>query len=434
MLCVGIFLILANTMNVIQFLWEGLRIAMHAIGASKMRSFLTMLGVATGIFVITSILTMVNTLQYSTTQSIAALGNTTIFVHHFPWAERGEDWRKFLNRPKVSPQDFQRLKQNLKNVEAMAYQITASGQRLKQKGESASGVEVIGVSKGVASIGNLEFDQGRFFSEVEIYSSAPLCVIGNSIAENLFPGQNPLGQYLQIKGKRLKVVGVLTKKGKALIPGQASDDERVMLPWRLMSSIYNLNDRRVDKVIIIKASDYEKLDQVESDIIGIMRASRGLKPRIENNFAINKQEALMQQFDKAFGFLETGGWVISAFSILIGVFSIGMIMYISVRERTNEIGVQKALGSSRSFILYQFVTEAILICLFGGLIGLGVVFSLGALTEVLLKSLDLGIEVITSDTTVIIAIVLSATIGLLAGFIPALIAAKMDPVEAIRFN
>ncbi|MEM8891804.1 MAG: ABC transporter permease [Bacteroidota bacterium] len=421
-------------MNGLQFIWEGFRIAINAIGANRMRSFLTMLGVATGIFVITSILTMVNTLQETTTKSIAELGNTTMFVHHFPWDEEGEDWKKFFNRPKVSYRDYQFLQKSLRGVDAIAYQITAAGQTIKQKGQSASGVEVVGVTEEAAKIGKLELEDGRYFSGVEFFSGAPVCVIGYSIAENLFPDTNPLGNYVQVKSKRLKVIGILAKKGKSIIPGMASDDERVLVPWRVMPSIFNLNSRRIDKTIIIQATDYENLGVVESDAIGILRASRGLSPKIENNFAINKQEMLMNRFDSAFGYLETGGWVISAFSILIGVFSIGMIMYISVRERTNEIGVQKALGSTKSFILYQFVMEAILICLIGGMIGLMIVFGLGALVEVGLKALELDIEVITAQSTIMIAIFLSAGIGLLAGFIPALIAALMDPVEAIRFN
>ncbi|MEM6801659.1 MAG: ABC transporter permease, partial [Bacteroidota bacterium] len=378
--------------------------------------------------------TMVNTMQYTLTKSIAELGNTTMFVHHLPWDEDGQDFRKFFNRPRVNVRDYQFLRKSLKGVDAVAFQIIAGGQTIRQKGESASGLEVVGVSPESAKIGTLELEAGRYFSEMEFFSGAPVCIIGFSIAENLFPDDNPMGKYVQIKSKRLKVVGILAKKGKSVIPGMASDDERVLVPWRLMPNVFNLNNRRIDRQVIIQASEYENLGNVESEAIGILRAARGLSPKVENNFAINKQEALMNRFDNFFGYLETAGWIISAFSILIGVFSIGMIMYISVRERTNEIGVQKALGSTRSFILYQFVMEAILICLLGGMIGLGVVFGLGAMIETLLSFLDVNIEVITAQSTMIIAVGLSASIGLLAGFIPALIAAMMDPVQAIRFN
>ena len=356
-------------MNVFQFIWEGLKIALEAIGTNRMRAFLTMLGVATGIFVITSILTLVNTLQVNLTQSIAALGNTTIFVHHFPWDQNGQDWHKFFNRPRVDYRDYSRLKQNLRRVEGVSYEIAARGQMIKAGRESASNVEVVGASYDAGKMHNFEFDWGRFFSEMEIQSGAPICILGHNIAENIFPDQVALDKYVQVNNKRLKVVGVLAKKGDAILPGMPSDDNRVFLPFRIMPRIYNMNSRRVDRVITIKAERREDLEWVENETIGIIRAARGLKPSIENNFAINKQEALMNRFDSFFGNLEIGGWVISIFSILIAAFSIGMIMYISVRERTNEIGIQKALGSTRRFILYQYITEAILICVIGGAFG-----------------------------------------------------------------
>ena len=421
-------------MNIFQFIWEGLKIALEAIGTNRMRAFLTMLGVATGIFVITSILTLVNTLQVNLTQSIAALGNTTIFVHHFPWAQDGQDWHKFFNRPKVDYRDYSRLKQNLRRVEGISYEITANGQTIKAGRESASNMAIVGASYDVGKMHNFEFDWGRFFSEVEIQSGAPVCILGYNIAENVFPDQVALDKYIQVKNKRLKVVGVLSKKGDAIFPGMPSDDNRVFVPFRLMPRLFNMNSRAVDRVITIKAERREDLEYVENETIGIVRAARGLKPSIENNFAINKQEALMNRFDSLFGNLEIGGWVISIFSILIAAFSIGMIMYISVRERTNEIGIQKALGSTRSFILYQYIIEAILICVIGGLFGILMVFGLGAIAQYILQQFELEIVVSFSTLHIFTSIGLSAFIGLTAGFIPALIAARMDPVEAIRFS
>ncbi|MEO1588005.1 MAG: FtsX-like permease family protein, partial [Bacteroidota bacterium] len=180
------------------------------------------------------------------------------------------------------------------------------------------------------------------------------------------------------------------------------------------------------------ASNYELLGQVESDIIGIMRAARGLKPKIENNFAINKQEALMSRLESVFGYLETGGWVISIFSILIGGFSIGNIMYISVKERTNEIGVQKALGSSQAFVMYQFLTESLLLCFIGGLVGILMVVLMGVTAEAVLQAANVPLEVTFAPSDILIGVGVSLLIGLLAGIIPASLAAKLDPVVAIR--
>ncbi|MEO1452060.1 MAG: ABC transporter permease, partial [Bacteroidota bacterium] len=336
-----------------------------------------MLGVATGIFAITGILTMVNSLQKSATESVANLGNTTIFVHHWPWAEGNNEWYKFIGRPKVSYRDFQKLKQNLTRVRGVSYEVSLRNQSIRAEGLSMSNLEVLGITHDAGEIKDMNFEDGRYFTEVESHLGSPVCIVGFNVAENLFPDSRAVGQYMRVRGKRMRVIGVQEKKGAGLFPGMPSEDDRVYIPYRQLSSTMNTEKRSIEKVITVKAERYEELELVESDIIGLMRSARGLKPKIENNFAINKQEALMNRFESFFGYLKTGGWVISIFSILIGGFSIGNIMYISVRERTSEIGVQKALGSTGPFILYQFVSEAIYICLLGGVIGLLLVFVMG---------------------------------------------------------
>ena len=420
-------------MNAYQFIIEGLKIAIGAIFANRLRAFLTMLGVAAGIFAIVSILTMVNSMQVALTQNISTLGNTTVFVHHFPWAEGRNDWFKFLNRPKVSFNDFQKLKQNLQKVNGVMYSVTMRGQTVKAEGLAVAGVEVNGITEDLPKLVDVSFLAGRLISDVEFHLGSPVCLIGYNIAEALFNDpEKAVGQFIRVKGKRLRVIGVGEKAGANLMFGAASEDDKIYIPYRVFPKIYSLTSRASEKVVMIKASSYEDLEYVENEIIGIIRAARGLRPQVENNFAINKQEAIMNQFDKFFGYLEKGGWVISIFSILIGGFSIGNIMYISVKERTKEIGIQKALGSTRSFILYQFITEAVLVCVLGGLIGLGLVFLLGLLAEAVLASMNLPMGVSFAFSDILIGIGLSAFIGLVSGFIPAGIAASLDPVEAIR--
>ncbi|MEL6626262.1 MAG: ABC transporter permease [Bacteroidota bacterium] len=419
-------------MNIFQFLGEGIRMAFKAIGSNKMRTLLTMLGMATGIFAITGILTMVNSLQTSVSQNLSSLGNTTFFVHHWPWAEGRDDWFKFRNRPKVSYRDFQRVKGNLDNVIGVSYEVTSRRQTIQASGRSASGVEVIGATHDMARVKNTSFFQGRYFSEVESHLGSPVCIIGYTIAETVFPNRPAVGEYLMIGKKRLKVIGVQTKQGGNLFPGFPSEDERIYVPYRALAKMYNLQSRNIDKVLIIKANDYEKLPAVEAHTVGLIRASRGLKPRMEDNFAINKQEALMSRLESVFGYLETGGWVISIFSILIGGFSIGNIMYISVKERTNEIGVQKALGSSQAFVMYQFLTESLLLCFIGGLVGILMVVLMGVTAEAVLQAANVPLEVTFAPSDILIGVGVSLLIGLLAGIIPASLAAKLDPVVAIR--
>lgn len=419
-------------MNLFQFLREGTKFAFQAIGASRMRAFLTMLGVATGIFAITGILTMVNSLQTSITNNISALGNTTIFVHHFPWKDNGDDWFKFFNRPKVSYNDYQKLKKNLDRVAGVSFEASVGGQMVRAAGRGISGISVVGTTEDFGLIKDIEFSEGRYFSEIEHHLGSAVCMIGYNIAENLFPDGPALNQFIRVKGRRLRVIGVLSKQGASMFFGNASDDDKVYLPYRVIAKMYNVSNRSIEKVVTIKAETYEDLEYVEDETIGIVRAARGLKPRTEDNFAINKQEALMNQFEVAFGFLKTGGWVISIFSILIGGFSIGNIMYISVRERTNEIGIQKSLGATKGFILYQFLAEAVLICFLGGILGLGAVFGVGFLAQWIFTTFDLPMQVYFSLADIITGLGLSVGIGILSGFIPSLIAASLDPVIAIR--
>jgi putative ABC transport system permease protein len=418
-------------MNFFQLILEGTKIAWGAILNNKVRAFLTMLGVATGIFAITSILTMVNSMKSSITQNLSALGNTTIFVHHWPWKDNSEDWFKYFNRPKVSYNDFMKLKLGLADVEGISYEVYVTGQTAKHVGRSVENVTVAGVTKDFGLIQNLEFYDGRYFSDIELQSGNPVCILGYSIADNLFEGMDPIGKTLRVGGKRLKVIGILKRKGQNPFGGSGVD-EFVLIPYVYSPKAYNLNSRSVDKIITIKATSYDKMDYVESEAKGLIRAARGLKPKAEDNFSLNKQEMIMNMVDQFFGFMESAGWIISIFSLIIGVFSIGNIMYISVKERTHEIGIQKSLGATRIFILYQFLAESIVICILGGMIGLLATYALTGVVQVLINSSDIAMVIRVSGKDLIMAIALSAGIGVISGFIPALIGARMDPVIAIR--
>ena len=416
-------------MNIFRFAYEGVRMSLGAIFANKTRAFLTMLGVATGIFAITSILTMVSSMKNSIKDNLSELGNTTLIVSHWPWADNGANWRELINRPKVSFKEYQKLRQNLDNVTGVSYTVASRVASISAGGESISNVLVRGITEDESKIFNFSFEYGRFFSDLEFRYGSNVCVVGYNVVENLFPNQVGEGKFIRIGGKKVKIVGVLEKVGASMF---GDTDDHVYIPYKVAPRVFNLNKRWIEKQIAIKVTDAEFIPAAESETIGIIRAARGLRPKDKNNFAVNKLEQILNEVDKIMGFLTNGGWIISAFSILIGGFSIAMIMYISVKERTREIGIQKALGSTRSFILYQFLTESVIICLLGGFIGLLGVFGAAAFVQYLVNQNDWPLTIAVTGGNIGTAIGLSTLIGLVSGFIPALMASVIDPVKAIR--
>ena len=420
-------------MRIFQFFLEGIRFAIHAINSNKVRTFLTMMGVSIGIFAITGILSMVNSLEYSITKNLSALGNTTMFVHNWPWKDVGDEWYKYWGRPKVSYKDYTKVKNELKQVDAVYYEVSKGGQTVKFEGKAVNPVVVTGCTEDMGIIKSYDLKEGRNFSQVEFFRGTNVCMLGYEVAKGLFDDGPAIGKSIRIGGDKLKVIGVYSKRGIAL--GGPSEDDIVYVPYRMASNMYNINQRwGLEKMLTVKASSTEEVDYVESELIGLMRASRGLRPQAEDNFSINKQEMLMNMLGSFFESLRMGGGFISIFSLFVSLFSIGLIMYISVRERTKEIGIQKSLGSTKGFILYQFLLEALVICLLGGLVGLGLVALCVFGIQSMIENAELPFTVSVTTFDIVFSLGTSMLIGLLAGIIPAAIAASVDPVIAIRFK
>lgn len=416
-------------MGLIHFFTEGVTFAAKAIYSNKSRSFLTMLGVAIGIFLATSVFSLVNSMEHSVTDNLSALGNTTVFVHKWPWKDNSEDWFKYWGRPRVSYKDYQRLQENLESVEGVVLDATVSGRSVQYKTASANFVNIIGTTHDMPKVKQIEIKEGRHFTALEFRQGRYVCLLGYNVWQTLFEGKDAVGKEVRISGKRFIVAGVMSKRGISLGP---TEDNSVYIPYEAIVRIFNLNGRRINQVLTVKASSYEELPYVESEITGILRAARGLKPQAEDNFSINKQEMLMDMMGSVFGTMNLGGLIITIFSLVIGLFSIALIMYISVKERTKEIGIQKALGSSNGFILHQFLTESIIICVAGGALGLLLVFGLTSGLQYLIEQNDIPLQVTIGKFELILCSILSIGTGVLAGIIPASIASNLDPVIAIR--
>lgn len=410
---------------------EGLSSAIGSLRANKLRTALTMLGVAIGIFAITIIFTMVNSLNYTITKNLEHLGNTVMWVHHFPWTNEGlTDWHKYFDRPKVSYEDYQKLKRNLKNADLVVFELRFKNKVLKYKNRAVTGVGIRATTPGFIELNNFEIGDGRPFSEIEANSGRPVVILGHNVAKTLFGDIPAVGRYIRLEGKKLRVVGVMKKRGSP-IAGDSMDDFAFM-PYSFATRIFDTKNKRLDKVIGVRALNDELVPRVESEIIGLVRASRGLRPQVENDFSINKPEMIMSMVGTLTNYLQLGGFIISIFSIVVGGFGIGNIMFTTVKERTFEIGLRKAVGAPRGFILFQFMAEAILLCLAGGIIGLALQFGAVAVIDQFITAAQIDFQVVISGGSIVFGVIISLLIGLSSGIFPSLIAARMDPVESMR--
>ena len=398
--------------------------------AHRMRTLLTTLGVGIGIFAITIIFTVVNSLENGLNKNLSELGNTTLFISHIPWSSELTNWQKLVTRDKVNYNEFLRLEKNLAHVDGVAYDVRASNQTLKFKQKAVQFVVVEAVTKDYVAMNNYAFAAGRPFTGIEVDAGRPVCVLGANLALKLFGTGNAVGKRVRLKGKKVRVIGVLEKTGNNFF-GSGPDDQ-VLIPYGFAVRILRMDSRRLDKTIRVLVRSQKWMAQVENDVIGLMRIERGLRPRIENDFAVNRPEMLMDLFGELAWYLRIGGIIISFFSIVVGGFGIGNIMFSTVKERTFEIGIQKALGSRRGFILFQFLMESIILCLIGGVFGLGLNFGVTELIQLILDSMDSGFEMVISTGNVVFGVILSVMIGLVSGYIPSSIAARMDPVESMR--
>jgi putative ABC transport system permease protein len=402
-----------------QLFFENIRIAISAIFSSKMRSFLTALGIIIGVLAVTLMGTLISGLDRSFEKSMAMLGKDVFFISKFEWFGNQDFW-ELRNRPDMKPEYAEKF------VEQGKYVIAASPQSFRMSGmsrdeKSITGVSIIGTTTDYMNTSNTTIEKGRFITDGENNSGSRVAVIGYDVAKELFDNFDPIGENVKIGPYKFRVVGIIEKQGKFL--GLQSMDNQAIIP---LGTFQRLFSRRGFFRLSVKV-DKNNMEEAEYEVRSIMRRIRGLRPEDKDNFAINKQEAFESTYKGIKLAIGGTGIFITVLSLIVGGIGIMNIMFVSVKERTREIGIRKAIGATRAVILSQFLIEAVLICLMGGLTGLGLAYGLSFVIDKFLPS-EMPVSL------AILAVVISLAVGIISGLVPSYKAAKLDPIEALSYD
>lgn len=409
----------------LRVLKESFYFAINALRNNKLRTVLSLLGVTIGIFSIIAVLAAVDSLEREIKGSLSSLDNRTMILTRFSYGPTDIPQWKRQQFPDVTYEEFDYLHRNLPNLEAASYSLNVPSENI-QVNDKVANAGIAAVTDEYYDIEALQLSQGRFFNESESVRGAPVVILGHEVSRTLFEGADPLGKQVRLYGRRFTVIGELEKMGTSLFGG--SHDNNIFLPVNMVRRIYGSSDRNTFPQIILKPEE----DVDSAEFIAILsqqlRNFRGIRPGDTNNFFVNQLKGFTDMIDNITGQMNIIGLIISGFSLLVGGFGIANIMFVSVKERTNLIGIQKSLGAKNKFILFQFLFEAVILAIIGGLIGLFLVWliSVGA------SQMTGDFEFLLSPWNMFIGTAISAVIGLISGIIPAISASKLDPVEAIR--
>jgi len=407
---------------------EGIIFAFNSIIVNKLRTFLSLFGITIGIFSIISVFTVLDWMEKSIRDSISTLGDNVIYVQKFPWSfDPNLAWWDIIKWPPISKDDYQAILNRSTRAGSACFSAFQPKQ-IKYNKNQANDATIWATTHDFEELRSFEIENGRYFSPEESSSGKNVAILGSEIAKRLFENADPVGKQISIAGNKTNVIGVFKKEGKGGI-GDSGMDETTLVPLNYARYFINMRNNFIETQLMIKAKPGVQVQELSDEITMILRAARRLQPGEVSNFSVNKASLLTQGFDAVFVGINIGGWLIGGFAILVGGFGIANIMFVSVRERTNIIGIQKALGAKRSFILQQFLVESIILSVIGGILGLIMIF-IG--TSIINYLYDLGMHLTMANA--LLAIFISGIIGVVAGYAPAYSAAKMNPVEAIGFS
>jgi putative ABC transport system permease protein len=400
---------------------ESIIISFNAIRANKMRSILATLGIVIGIMAVTLLQTAIEGINNAFEKSIASIGVDVLYVQKFEWFGK-EDWSVYRNRPDIKMQHYEYLKKYLTLAESVSPSVGTS-RSVTYKDYSTDNVMILGTTDEYQRTVDLNIDDGRFFTRRESDGGYNVCVIGSDVKDAFFEKINPLGQTIQIAGYNFRVIGIIEKMGSML--GLFSLDNRIIIP---INKFFKCFGTRRGLTINVRAPGIDAMEDTKEEVRSVMRRARHIPLGEKDNFGINQQEAFRATYDQLTSLIKTLGTAITMLALIVGSIGIANIMFVSVKERTKEIGIRKAIGAKRRTILFQFIMEAVTICLMGGLIGLAIAFPLSLMINAFLLPTAMPIWVVG------LALFISASAGVVAGFFPAFQASKLDPVDALRYE
>ncbi|TNE72517.1 FtsX-like permease family protein [bacterium] len=409
-------------MRILFSFWEGIKLAFAAIFQNKMRSVLTMFGIVIGILSVTTMSTVIDGIDRAFENSMKMLGTNVVYVEKWPWSfGPSYKWWLYINRPEMKREYADQIQEMSRFASAASASISR-GEKVRFADKYIDGVYVSGTTVSYTQTSDVELDEGRFFTDEEDRLLRNVCVIGADIVTSLFQNQYPLGKSIRFGGQDYLVIGVLAKQGNFL--GLESFDSQVLIPFNTYEKFFG---SRRGVQIAVKFQNEEALAEGQYELEGIMRRIRGLDPLVENNFAINKLEMFEDQYKAMTGAIYGIGIFLTGLSLFVGGIGVMNIMFVSVKERTKEIGIRKAIGAKSWEILIQFLIEAITVCGLGGVIGilLSLLASI-AINEIFTAYMDWG--------TVVQALLITTFTGLAFGFFPARKAATADPISSLRYE
>jgi putative ABC transport system permease protein len=414
-------------LRTIEIVLSSLRMAVQELWKNKLRTFLSLFGITIGIFCIIGVMATLNSLEHNIQSEIKAFGTNTIYIDKWDYSQGGGGeypWWKYIKRPSPKYEQLEQIMQRTPSAKYAAFKIHRQA-NVEYRDNVLKDVILYGFSEDFNKIQTVDIRYGRYISAAEFQQGSSAIVIGNEVAEQLFISpERAVGKMITLQGKKGTIVGVIKKQGNQMLGGWQFD-KSVIMSYRFARTI--MDERRADPLILVQGQDNMKSVVLKDDLKGAMRAINRLSPTQEDNFSLNDVNDWSKAFEQAFSGVNIGGAIIGGISLIVGLFGVANIMFVSVKERTSQIGLKKAIGAKSRIILTEFLLEAAFLCLIGGLFGLILVFGL---TKVLSGSFSFPVFISTSN--LLWAVGICFFVGILAGIIPASMAARMDPVAAIR--